>query len=179
MRASRTTMIAGVVVALSACGAGQRAQEPAAVAAQPQQREAQAQTPQVPPPMPMGKGRGGGMGGMGMCPMNMPNTTVRATETPEGAALTFTTDEAHLDELRSQVRHMAQMRESMSQRGGGRGRGGPPHVAVDTETKDVQGGIQMLLEPVDPEQVDAVRAETRWRAERMQTGTCPAMDQGA
>lgn len=67
----------------------------------------------------------------GMCPMQLPGTTVAATEVEGGIGLSFTTTTGDVAELRQRVRHMAEMHD---QPGGHMMMGhGAPAPGADTE----------------------------------------------
>jgi hypothetical protein len=72
--------------------------------------------------------QGMGMGMMaGMCPMQVPGTTVAATDVEGGVALSFTTSTGDVNDLRQRVHHMADMHDQMHGQGGMMGgMGGSP-----------------------------------------------------
>lgn len=108
-----------------------------------------------------------------MCPMKVSGTTVAATEVDNGIGLSFTTTTGDIAELRQRVRRMAQMH---NQRGDHTMMGGemmmPPASAA---AEDIEGGVQLVLQPRDSGQLGALREHVRTKARRMAGGECPMM----
>ncbi len=98
---------------------------------------------------------GGDQGGMvaGTCPMQVPGTTVAATEIEGGIGLTFTTKAGSVAELRQRVRRMAEMHSN--QRSGGMmmgehgatasGSGGEHQHGADSGAGHVGGGPDGMM----------------------------------
>lgn len=141
-----------------------------------------------------------------MCPMMVDPATTQVTtsDTSDGVAIAFTTT-ADVNELRTRVRHMADMHNQMvgmraGETGGGGGMQGgmqggmgmhegmqsgrmPAHehvmrkpiVASRATAEDIPGGARIVLVPVEPSELTALRQDARMRAEMMQSGQCPMM----
>lgn len=134
------------------------------------------------------------------CPMVVQGADVTAADTEGGVALTFTTDTGDVADLRTRVRHLAQMYgmhhgqagmmwhhmggEGMG--GEGMGHGGPgqdgegmdhmagrgPMPTASTTMTDTDLGARLELRPTDPLQLDALREHVRRHQERMHSGEC-------
>ena len=134
---------------------------------------------------------------MAMCPMQVPDTTVAATDTSDGEALAFTTRSGQVDELRRRVRAMVDMHNQHHELGnptmqGGTGQGTmmgggpmgrgpsmhgkmmkpPPSRAA---VEDIDDGARISLTPDDPAQADTLRSAVRLHAEHMQREGCGMM----
>ena len=110
------------------------------------------------------------------CPMHVAGTQVALSDTPTGVAIDFTTT-GDVGELRARVHHMASMHDQMS---GGHDPGimndssmmmPPSHAAAN----DIDGGAHLVLIPVDPAQLDALRATAHRHVDMMRGGECPMM----
>ena len=141
----------------------------------------------------------------GMCPMQVPGTTVAATEVEGGISLSFTTTTGDVAELRQRVRRMAEMHNQPgghrmmgshgapapgagaehqhgAQAGAGHeggGRGGMMMPATTGSAEDIEGGARLMLQPKDPAQLGALREHVRMKAKRMAGGECPMMSLGS
>lgn len=116
------------------------------------------------------RGPGTGMGRMaGMCPMEVPGTTVTATDVEGGAAITFATSSGDVDELRQRVHRIAEMHNQMH------GEGGKVMPATTALVEDIPEGAQIVIRPKDPAQLGAVRERVHKHAEQMAKGECPGM----
>ncbi len=135
------------------------------------------------------------MHGMGdICPMDVPDTKVAASDTGDGEALTFTTTSGQVDELRRRVHAMADMhnqhmaregaaRSDAAQQGTGAGdsqdmkghHGGHMMPGSHASVEDVDNGARVNVVPDDPAQADRVRAMVSRYAEHMQTQGCGMM----
>lgn len=114
---------------------------------------------------------------------------IATAETPNGVALQFTTT-GDVAGLRARVHRMAEMRNRMMGSGpgmqgsgmmcGGGMHGGmmgggmtmrmvPSHASVE----DIPGGARLVLTPVDPSQLGALRAHANQMAAMMRQGRCP------
>jgi hypothetical protein len=116
------------------------------------------------------------MGG-GMCPAEVPGTTVSASDTRDGAAITFTTT-GDVAQLRQRVQHMAEMHEHMMQGSGDMG-SGHMHmmmVASTARVEDVEGGARIVLTPNDPAKLDELRMHVHEHTTQMANGHCPMME---
>jgi hypothetical protein len=140
------------------------------------------------------------------CPMAIPGTQVAAVDTPDGVALVFTTEAGGVDELRRRVAAMADMH---NQHHGGTGEhagmGGhagmmmmmgsagtadhagmaegkhdgamaPPSRAV---VQPIDGGARIVLTPLDPANLLALRSHVHEHAARMQSSRTCSMDHAA
>lgn len=125
----------------------------------------------APAASPQMQQRGGGMGGQmaGMCPMQVPGTTVTATDIEGGVALTFATSTGDVDELRQRVHRIAEMHNQRQ------GQGGRMMPAATATTEDIPEGAQVIIRPQDPSQLDSVREHVHAHAEQMAKGECPGM----
>lgn len=116
------------------------------------------------------RGGGKGMGPMaGMCPMEVPGTTVTATDIEGGVALTFATSTGDVDELRQRVHRVAEMHNQRH------GEGGRMMPAVTATTEDIPEGAQVIIRPKDPSQLGAVRERVHAHAAQLAKGECPGM----
>lgn len=105
----------------------------------------------------------------GPCPMMGEGAQVSVEDTPDGAALIFTTDRPEqVDELRNRVRKMAERHE---QRAELRRERGAPVPDASVSVVDLPEGARLELSAQDPADVEALRAHASRRAERMQS--CP------
>lgn len=159
--------------------------------------------------MQRGTGAAGGTGGesatmeqlrMG-CPMVVEAAKVDVKDTDGSIALTFTTASDNVDDLRTRVRHIARMYEMHGGRGemmwhhmGGRtagemgrgdgaGRGAMAArgtmPAVRTRVEEIDRGARLVLTPADPAQLVTLREHLRMHQQRMQSGECWMLQQGA
>jgi hypothetical protein len=139
-----------------------------------------------------------------MCPMHLPQVSVKAEHSPHGAVLVFTTeDEAHVQALRQSVQHLAtaHLRPGAGP-GEGTGGAGPGHKGccpghegkakgqmasappmpplAHALTEEVDKGAKVVFVPQDPARMEELRASVRARAELMGSGRCPMqlMQQG-
>ncbi|MEO8261537.1 MAG: hypothetical protein ABI566_03120 [Pseudolysinimonas sp.] len=141
----------------------------------------------------------------GMCPMQVPGTTVAATEVDGGIGLSFTTTTGDVAELRQRVRRMADMHNQPgghmmmgshgapapgagaehqhgAQAGAGHGgmmMGGGMMPAATASVEDIESGARLILQPKDPAQLGALREHVRMKAQRMVGGECPMMSLGS
>lgn len=117
------------------------------------------------------------------CPTLVAGTEVEVTRPSEAVAIRFTTATGDVSELRARVRHLGATYE----RGSGHfthldghlnnPRSEPSHIvqpmpSVASTVDDIDGGARLLLRPVDPEELDALRQHVRMHQELMQTGHC-------
>lgn len=126
---------------------------------------------------------------MAMCPMSVPGTEVRAADVDGGESLTFTTSGSVAD-LRERVKAMAGMHNDHHADADGRARmegGGmmgsgnamngakvPPSRAT---VVDVEGGATIVVVPIAPGDLEALRSAIRARADRLRTNGCDMMGQ--
>jgi len=146
----------------------------------------------------------GGEGGMmaDMCPMQVPGTTVTATDIEGGVGLAFTTKSGSVEEVRQRVQQMAETHNNKHsggmmaehgapasasdddhQHGAGHGSHGqdgmmmgdkmmPPATAL---VEDIEGGARLNLRPNDPAQLAALQEHVRMKAQQMTSGECAMM----
>ena len=114
-----------------------------------------------------------GRGMMKACPMNLEGTSVVATDTATGVALTITTTKPeNVAELRRRAEQMATMHavdrpsESMMQ-----GQMLPGTIKYEA----IQNGARLTLTPKDPSKLAEFRKQVRAHVERMQKGDCNMM----
>jgi hypothetical protein len=130
---------------------------------------------------PAGHGMPGGMAGL--CPAEVPDTRVAASDTPNGGAITFTTSAANVDEVRRRAHAMADMHNQHhgaaaadapagGQHGMMAGMMPPPSHAV---AEDVDGGARISVTPDAPADLEKLRSTMRMHAEHMQGGRCGMM----
>lgn len=126
------------------------------------------------------------------CPMVVQESDVVVSDTEGGVALTFTTGEGDVSDLRTRVQRMAQMYEMHRGHGAlmwhhmggdGMGHGGPgpgmgpmgehsPMPAANATVTEIDKGARLELEPTDPSQLEALREHIRWHGQRMHAGEC-------
>lgn len=180
---ARTSLVVVILtLAVSACRNDAQQTEPAS---SPQARESSAQA-RMPPGRGPGPGHGAGMHGMtGACPMAVADVSVDVADTKDGVALTFTTREGDVADLRGRVQQMATMYEVHRGRGRmmwhpmgqGRGRGQGMQArgmlpAVAANVIEIENGARLELTPRDPAQLDLLREHMRAHQQRMQSGEC-------
>lgn len=126
----------------------------------------------APAASPQTQQRSGGMGRgqmAGMCPMEVPGTTVTATDVEGGVALTFATSTGDVEELRQRVHRLAEMHNQRHSEGG------RMMPAATASVEDIPEGTQVVIRPKDPTQLDTLRARVHSHAEQMAKGECPGM----
>ena len=158
-----------LIAVITACGSQQRSTEPTT------SEPTRAQTGQQP-------------GGGAMRPMNAAGTQIAVSNTSDGVAIMFTTT-GDVADLRARVRQMADMRNEMAgakgkgmqgdglqrgMQGGGMGVG-MNMIPSRAWVEDVPNGARLVLVPMDPSQLAALRQQARAQAEMMQRGQCPMM----
>jgi hypothetical protein len=90
--------------------------------------------------------------------------------------LTFVTPRGDVDELRDDVRRMAERWERRAMRGDGDEASGMPRASPAVE--EVDRGARIVLVPEDPDDLDEVRQQARERQEHMSaTGRCAKGDE--
>lgn len=139
---------------------------------------------------------------MATCPMAVPGTQVTVSDTRGGVALTFTTRTGDVRDLRHRVQTLAHhyemhpqggmmqwqnMHGGMGQshgmgmghgrgqgmgQGQGMGMGAGPMPRVHATVEDLPGGARVILTPVDPSDLAALRTRVHLHAQRMQSGQC-------
>ncbi len=129
------------------------------------------------------------------CPMDVPDTTVAEADTPEGAAITFTTASGRTDELRNRVRSMAAVHNESRGAGGSLGGGQPLPVAFapgpdataaaagmheegmappasSVSVEDVSNGARVLVRPDTAADLPRLQQMVRMRVEHLRTSGC-------
>jgi hypothetical protein len=104
----------------------------------------------------------------GLCPMEVPGTTVVATEIEGGSSLAFSTTTGDVQDLRNRVRRMSEMHGQ-----GGMMKSPGMMPAVNTSAEDIVGGAQIILHPKNPVDLGALREHVAMKATRMASGECP------
>lgn len=103
------------------------------------------------------------------CPMNLQGAELSVTDLPDAVALTFTTKEGDVAELRRRVENMAKMHSDSRMMGMGM------MLPFTAKYEEIPNGSRLTLTPKDPAQLETFRTEVRQRAERMKTGECSMM----
>lgn len=129
------------------------------------------------------------------CPMAVRGTAVAVADTKNGVALTFTTDDSDVSDLRTRVQRMgemygmhggqgAMMWHSMGGEGMGHGSGmgmgmemehmagSDPMPAARSSVTDTDNGARIELQPTEASQLDALRQHVRLHEQRMHSGEC-------
>jgi hypothetical protein len=119
------------------------------------------------------------------CPMIVEGAQVEAEEITDGAALVFTTESGDVADLVRRTEAMSAMYRRRS--GGGRimwhhvGERGPHHrpgrvlgdmPAARSRVEPIERGARILLTPVEPTDVAAIREHVRAHRERFASGEC-------
>jgi hypothetical protein len=110
---------------------------------------------------------------MAMCPMSVAGTTVVASDTVNGKALTFTTS-GDVTELRTRVVAMARIHDEHLAGNSMNGESTPPST---TTVVDVEGGASIVIVPRDSDDLEALRAAIQASADRLQRNGCDMMGQ--
>jgi hypothetical protein len=109
---------------------------------------------------------------MGNCLTNLPGTTVTATDTATGIALTFTTKPENVAELRRRIEQMAAM-HSVEHPSPAMMQGQMMPGTVKYEA--VENGARLTLTPRDPAKLAEFRTQVRAHVEQMKQGQCGMM----
>jgi len=109
---------------------------------------------------------------MGDCLTNLPGTTVTATDTATGIALTFTTKPENVAELQRRIEQMAAM-HSGDRPGPAMMQGQMMPGTVKYEA--VENGARLTLTPRDPAKLAEFRTQVRAHVEQMKQGQCGMM----
>jgi len=119
------------------------------------------------------------------CPAKVPATTVTVMDAKDGAAMYFTTLASNVVEVRRRIAALAQ--PTGPQAAGAPvadrrsveiapwevvARSGVVRLRVTSE--EIPEGARLVLIPVDPADLDAVRAYARIQGDRMRLGGCPS-----
>lgn len=120
-----------------------------------------------------------------LCPMQMPDSMVKASDVTDGAALDFTTSTDHVAEVRERVRNIAAVYnhhesgepiegsanadEYISAHGIQPALGMPVGSATAT---DIADGARLVLRPADPSQLQALRDRARLHTGHVTQGDC-------
>ncbi|MFL5274529.1 MAG: hypothetical protein ACJ79E_20940 [Anaeromyxobacteraceae bacterium] len=94
----------------------------------------------------------------GSCPMALPFTTATLTQTERGGAITFTTSDDQVEELRRRVSRLAEAHNA----------GHPSRASVEA----VEHGARLLLSAEDPARADGLREAIFAGAEYMRRQGC-------
>ena len=116
-----------------------------------------------------------------MCPLDVAGTQVVIADVDGGVVLAFTTP-GDVAELRVRVHHMADMhamhdmhRMHGPMSHGHMGISAPLQmrmVPVQAAVADIDGGARVTLTPIDPAQLEALRAQARDHESMMHEGGC-------
>ena len=102
------------------------------------------------------------------CPMQVPGTTVTASNVEGGVALAFTTQSGEVAELRERVQRLT---EAHHPHHSGAVMGMAPPSTASAE--EIESGARLVFRPQDPAQLEALREHARTHAARMAEGDCP------
>lgn len=111
-----------------------------------------------------GAGAGGERACAQRCPMQIAGAKVSYTDTPDGAALVFTTERGDAVELQRRVAEEAEQRSRPAIR---RKPAPADEVAHSTRSDSIEGGARLIMTPLDARQLDALRRHVRARAEHL------------
>lgn len=111
-----------------------------------------------------------------LCPLDVPDSTVRAEDDDRGAALAFTTTGIYggdVAEVRRRVRELADMknhyRDWLIARMPDRATLPPARRYLE----DLPNGARIIFEAGDPTRIDELRERVRTEALRLRAGQCP------
>jgi hypothetical protein len=108
------------------------------------------------------------------CPMALPGTSLAASDTAGGIAITFTTRADNVLELRRRVEHMAAMHTGEPRHEGMMNR----HMLPGTVSYEpIENGARLTLTPKDPERLAEFRDQVRAHVAQMSKGECSMMEQ--
>jgi hypothetical protein len=103
------------------------------------------------------------------CPMEIEGTKVSYAETPDGAALVFTTDQGDVAELQRRVANQAVQQSGGGIRLAAPQRGEVPHA---TRSDTVDHGARLIMTPHDASQLEALRKHVKEHADAMSQKGC-------
>jgi hypothetical protein len=103
------------------------------------------------------------------CPMKVQGAELSVTDLPDAVALTMTTKEGDVTELRRRAENMAKMHSEPSMMNGGM------MLPFTVKYEEVPNGARLTLAPKDPARLEEFRAQVRQHAERMKNGECSMM----
>jgi len=114
------------------------------------------------------------------CPLAIPGTTVNAEETQDGMAMTFTTDQGDVAELRRQVYQLSAKYNSSQPGAATSGTMGHvereaanamdmggPKVASQSRVEEIDGGARLIFTPNNPNELKDLRSQIRRQVQRM------------
>jgi hypothetical protein len=119
------------------------------------------------------------------CPVQVPATTVTVVNAKGAVVMYFTTTKANLEELRRRVSLLARLGTppaGAEARPAATPTPGPPWVygaqpelvPLHATAQEVSDGAALTLTPLDPDDLEQLRAYARNHAERMRLGRCAA-----
>ena len=117
------------------------------------------------------------------CPVQVPATVVTVVNTTSGVAMYFTTMPANVAEVRRRVALLAKMEPIAAPTvADGPDVEPPPSVfgapaklvPMQAKAEDISDGASLVLTPLNPMDVEMLRAYAHNSAERMRLGRCPA-----
>jgi hypothetical protein len=103
------------------------------------------------------------------CPMEIEGTKVSYAETPDGAALVFTTDHGDVAELQRRVANKAETQSQPAIRLHAPKPGEVPHA---TRADTVEHGARLIMTPNDASQLEALRKHVKEHADAMSKQGC-------
>ena len=110
---------------------------------------------------------------MQACPVKVDGTTVAATDTADGVAVTFTAKPANVADLQSRVEHMAAMHNTMTS-----ATGTHAHMMDGTvKYEALPTGARLLFTPKEASRLKEFREQVRSRVEQMKKGDCSMMQE--
>jgi hypothetical protein len=117
------------------------------------------------------------------CPVQVPATAVTVVNTKNGVAMFFTTMPSNVDEVRRRVGLLAKMDPvSVAPADEGPDVEPPPSVfgapaklvPMQAKAEDISDGASLVMTPLNPMDVEMLRAYAHNSAQRMRLGRCPA-----
>ncbi len=126
------------------------------------------------------------------CPMLVEGVVVGTSDTPDGIALDFTTASGDVEDLRARVEHMAKMYEMHAghgsmmwqHKGHMRAEGDQPGMgssmpAASAKSEPIDDGARLVLTPLDPAKLEALREQVRDHQKHMSANECWMPSAGA
>ena len=140
------------------------------------------------------------------CPMQVPGTAVSVDDVEGGVAISFSTSQGNVADLRQRVRSMAEMHNRHQADGmmmgggphesgagaghehktddaaghsGGAMMGGMMMPATTATVEDTDQGARIVVRPRDPADLAGLRQHARMNAAKMSQGECPMMPMGS
>ena len=118
------------------------------------------------------------------CPVQVPATAVTVVNTKSGVAMFFTTMPANVEEVRRRVALLAKMdTPAPTPENGALPEIEPPPsvfgapaklVPMQAKAEDISDGASLVLTPLNPMDIEMLRAYAHNNAQQMRLGRCPA-----